>query len=350
MDDLSPSRRGFLAGTAAILGATALGRDALAAPPSMGRGRVVLVEHPGATLDKSKVDEAVVGRMVEEALKLFTGAPSGKDALAKLFKPGQKVAIKVNALGNPFAAVSPAVAMALAKHLAEAGIKKPDIRIFDQYVGRMQKAGYKMQKPADGVWVTGHEGSDPTAQTYTDGSSTVKFHWAQSMVWADAVIDLCFPKDHNLTGITGALKNMSLGVVRPTPEAEKQPNGYTVVPRFHRNNCDPAIAKLYALPMIKDKVKLIVCDATRLLYHGGPQDNPRYRVQNNQILVSTDPVAMDTTILDLVNGWRAKNGLAKVEDDTQRQPRPPKFLKTAADMGLGEGDRSKIKLEKKVLS
>ncbi len=357
MSDTTPfepgtfSRRQWLGGAAA-LAATFLARPAFAAGPNVGKGRVMLVEHSKATLDASKLDDAVVKQMVAEGLKAFTGEATAAAALGRFFKANQKIAIKVNALGNGQgnvgSAVSPQVALALAGHLVELGVKKSNIRIFDQYMDRMKKAGYRHQKPEDGIWVTGHEGPDANPVIYDDNGYKVTFHWAKSQVWADAVLNLCVPKDHNLTGVTGALKNMSLGVVRPTPAGEKQPNGYTVVPRFHRNNCDPAIAKLYAMPMIKDKVKLIVCDATRVLYQGGPQDNPRNRVQNNQLYVTTDPVAMDVLIHELVNKHRVAKGLPKVEDATPR-PRAPKFIQTAAKMGLGEGDRAKIVVDTKKL-
>jgi hypothetical protein len=103
--------------------------------------------------------------------------------------------------------------------------------------------------------------------------------------------------------------------------------------------------------MIKDKVKLIVCDALRVLYHRGPQDHPRYRQVYNQIMVTTDPVALDTTILDIVNGIRVSKGMKKVEDDPwfRGKARPPNYLKTAVTMGLGVGDLENIILEKRSL-
>jgi hypothetical protein len=147
---------------------------------------------------------------------------------------------------------------------------------------------------------------------------------------------------------------MAMGVVKPTPKRyanKKNPGHYTVVPRFHKNNCDPAIPWLYSQPMIKDKVKLIVCDALRVLYHRGPQDHPRYRQVYNQIMVTTDPVALDTTILDIVNGIRVSKGMKKVEDDPwfRGKARPPNYLKTAVTMGLGVGDLENIILEKRSL-
>jgi uncharacterized protein (DUF362 family) len=246
--------------------------------------------------------------------------------------------------------VNPATAFALARLLVEAGLEQANIRIYDQYLGRMRGAGYRLGRPADGAqgfWVSGPDGADADVQVYEDGGRRVKFHWARALAWADALINVCVPKDHDLAGITGALKNVAFGSVRPTAERERRPNGYTVVPLFHRQNADPAIAWLYSQPMIRDKVRLVVCDAVRVLYQGGPKDNERYRARNNQILVATDPVAIDTLILEIVNRHRVAHRLRPIEEDRRR---PPRHIATAARIGLGVADRARITVERKVLA
>jgi hypothetical protein len=332
------SRRAFLVGGAASVAGLAVDRGAIAAVgPQLSR--VVRVEDPRATRSTTRIDPEVVARMVEEALRVHGGTATAAAALAAHFKPAEKVAIKVNAFGHPCSMVNPVTALTLARLLVEAGLRKPNIRIYDQYESRMRGAGYRLGKPADGIWVTGPDGADPALQEYRDGNRRVSFHWAQALVWADAVLNVCVPKDHDLTGVTGALKNVAFGSVRPTAARQKQPNGYTTVPAFHRNNADPAIAWLYAQPMIRDKVRLVVCDATRVLYQGGPKDNERHRARNNQILVSTDPVAMDVMILEIVNRHRKANRLKPIESDPRR---PPRHIATAARLGLGVGERSRV--------
>jgi hypothetical protein len=340
---MTTSRREFLLGSAAATAAAAIAipREGFAAATP---GRVAIVEDPRATRSTTRIEAAVVAAMVEEALRLFTGAGSGAAALAGFFRPTEKVAIKVNAFGYPHSMVNPVTALTLARLLVEAGLKKPNIRIYDQYESRMRGAGYRLAKPADGIWVTGPDGADPELQRYEDGPHKVSFHWARALTWADAVLNVCVPKDHDLTGITGALKNVAFGSVRPTAARERQPNGYTTVPAFHRNNADPAIAWLYSRPMIRDKVRLVLCDATRVLYQGGPKDNDRHRARNNQILVSTDPVAIDLMILEIVNRHRRAKRLRPIESDSRRLPR---FIATAARMGLGVGERSRLSVVEK---
>ncbi|MFT7622641.1 MAG: hypothetical protein ACI9WU_001816 [Myxococcota bacterium] len=351
-----PTRRDFLVGTAAVVGAAAVATPTPAQAAAPASARIVQIEHSKAHLGKTKLDEPVVKTMIHEALKAYTGAATAVEALGKYFDPKQNIAIKVNTLGSPYSAVNPEVAHELADLFQQLGSPKNKLRIFDQYQTRMRKGRYRLRRSDSHVWVHKHLGRHGKKIVYTDPTyekHTVEFHWDESIVWADAVLNLCIPKDHDLTGVTGALKNMAFGVIEPTAERsanKANPGHYTVVPRFHRNNADPAIAWLYSQPMIKGKVKLIMADALRVLYHGGPQDKPRYRLVHNQIWVTEDPVACDTTILNLVNGMRKDKGMVPVEEALFRgKPRPPRYLKSCVKYGLGVGDASKITLDKKVI-
>jgi len=346
------TRRDFIATGSALAAATAMSDNLLAQRPA--HARVVQLEHAGATTSKIRLDDAIVERLVREALKTWSGTNTAAEALAKYFNKDQKIAIKINTLGSPYSAVNPITAFTLAKIFLEMGVPVDNVRIFDQYQSRMRKAKYRLRRRKGEIWVTQHIGRDRKMQRYEHNGYKVNFHWAKEIVWPDAVLNVCVPKDHDLTGVTGALKNMAMGVVKPTAKRyanKENPGHYTVVPRFHRGNCDPAIPKLYSRPMIRGKVKLIVCDALRVLYHGGPQDKARYRKLHNQIWVTDDPVANDSLILELVNKIRNEKGMKPVEEDLFRgKKRLPTYLKTANEMGLGVNDLNRIKVEKKILS
>jgi Domain of unknown function (DUF362) len=341
------SRREFLAGSAAVIGAT-LAAPAFAAGPT-SKSRIVQAEHSGVTTGPTTIDADVLKTLIDAALCRYAGTKSAVEAVRKYFKKGQKVAIKVNTLGSPYSSVNPETAAHLGDLLHESGIPKDDIRVFDQYISRMQTGRFRVRRSPGSIWVTNHLGRDPKLQEYRDGDYRVEFHWEKLIVWADAVLNVCVPKDHDLTGVTGAMKNMAMGVVKPTTEREANkanPGHYTVVPKFHRGNCDPAIPWLYSQPMIRDKVKLILVDGVRLLYHGGPQDKARHRQLLNQIWVAEDPVAVDATILTLVNKVRKAKGMKPVEEDLFRdKPRLPKYIATAAKMGLGTNDAARITLD-----
>ena len=77
-----------------------------------------------------------------------------------------------------------------------------------------------------------------------------------------AIINVPVLKDHDLAGVTMAMKNFYGAIHNPN--------------KYHDNNCNPYIAELNTSPIIKDKTRLIVCDALLAQYNGGPAFKPQY--------------------------------------------------------------------------
>jgi uncharacterized Fe-S center protein len=133
-------------------------------------------------------------------------------------------------------------------------------------------------------------------------------------------------KDHSLAGVAGAMKNY-YGVVH-------NPN------KYHDNNCDPYVAEINALPIVKNKNVLIIMDLTRMQYQGGPGYRGEYSVRHGAIMISVDPVAIDAAGERIINDYRTQNNLPTLADSE----RPPKWLKTAEKLGLGVADMNNIDL------
>jgi len=131
-------------------------------------------------------------------------------------------------------------------------------------------------------------------------------------------------KDHNLAGVTVGMKNMTHGNIHNPQE-------------YHEHDCNPQIADIYDHPRIKDKVRLIVCDALRVQYEGGPQDS-RHKVLHNRIYVGSDPVAMDSWGLKLVSDLRKEKG----KDPIDKRHPTGTYLVKAEKLGLGVYDLAKI--------
>ena len=352
------TRREFLAGTAAAAGATLVAGTASAGETfPLKRGGVVLgVTHPGATQAVTKNDDAIIRRMVNEALQRFTGAADPGQAMARFFTKEDVVGVKINTLGSPHASVNRVTAFAIADALHARGIPKQHIIIYDQYGSRMRKAGFKPLWPGH----TAKDGEYPVHNHKTLGYETADTAHAglvgkkkrpgasklpKLLQQLTAVVNVCVPKDHDLTGVTGALKNVAYGNI-------------DYVPRFHcRPECTPTcqydgkcnVARIYSHPRLGGKVRLVICDAVRVLYHGGPQDKPRWRAAHNSMLIGTDPVAMDRIIHELVDTYRKQNKMKPVAEDRAGR-RAPRFIEGAAALGLGEADRSKIRFETVTLS
>lgn len=320
--------------------------------PMDTRGRVVQVTHSKATEKIKKVDKAVVAQMVDELLKKLTGEADAVKAMAHFVKKDDVVGIKVNALGSPFTVADPATAFAIAELVHKVGVPKKNIIIYDQYGSRMRKAGYNPQKegqkdPADDFPVHFHGTLGYTDERVDLGgfnknnNKPYKSQLPKVLERFTAVINVCCAKDHDLTGITGAIKNISYGNVERVPIYHCRPDCNPTC--AHEGLCN--VSRIYKHEKMGGLVRLVVADALRVLFNGGPQNQMTFTAGHNTLLASTDPVAIDRTLLEIVNAYRAEKSMKPIHED-QNGRRAPRFIEAAAKLGLGEGDLAKIKLEK----
>jgi hypothetical protein len=104
---------------------------------------------------------------------------------------------------------------------------------------------------------------------------------------------------------------------------------------LHGNWCDPAIAELNAQPTIRDKTRLVVGAALNV----SPRDWNR-PVREHAILLSFDPVALDTVARDiLVRHREASGGNSGFLVDGARH------LRTAQSLSLGATEAHLIDLQ-----
>ena len=142
---------------------------------------------------------------------------------------------------------------------------------------------------------------------------------------ADSLINVGLLKDHGLAGVSIALKNISHGVI-------SHPDN------FHDNSCDPFIAAINSIPVIKDKIKLHICNGIVGLYEGGPMPQKRHTWNDNRIILSRDPVALDTIGMNIIEGKRKEKNLRSLFN----RPNLPVHIETAAKYGLGVCDLNLI--------
>jgi len=116
-------------------------------------------------------------------------------------------------------------------------------------------------------------------------------------------------KDHGLAGITGGLKNYFGAIHNPN--------------KYHDSNCNPYIADLFEIDLIRKKHRLTILDALRVQYHRGPSYHPQWNDQSNKLVFGLDPVAVDTV------GW-------KLVERFTGQKRPAFFAGGKAPASLSE--------------
>ena len=110
--------------------------------------------------------------------------------------------------------------------------------------------------------------------------------------------------------------------------------------RYHENNCDPWVADVSAHPFVRGKLRLVLCDALTAQFHGGPARSAAHQWRPGTVLAATDPVALDRVAQEIIDARRAAAGLRSLAEAS----RPPRWLATAHERGLGEHRRERIEL------
>ena len=113
------------------------------------------------------------------------------------------------------------------------------------------------------------------------------------------VVNLCLLKDHQSAGMTVALKNLSHGMVNNVARSHSTSS---------LNACGAFIPAVVALPVIRNKAVLHICDGMKGLYHGGPSARPKYVWENKTMYFATDPVAMDRIGWEVMDAQRVEWG------------------------------------------
>jgi hypothetical protein len=107
---------------------------------------------------------------------------------------------------------------------------------------------------------------------------------------------------------------------------------------LHRSYCDPAIPELNALPVIRDKTRLVVGDFIRSC----PYDWNRMS-KENLIAMSFDPVAHDAVARQTLIERREADGRPAGGITSMSS-----YVETAIEMGLG-GGLQHVELRKETL-
>jgi uncharacterized protein (DUF362 family) len=247
------------------------------------------------------------------------------EAWGRLVRPGDKVGVKVNALGGRGLSSNLQLVEAICERLQQAGIKAGDIVVWDHDTDELERAGFRIAMGGSGVQCFGTDRVDYEQELVTHGSVGSRLSRILTQR-SNVLINVPVMKDHDGAGVTIAMKNM-YGVIH-------NPN------KYHPNGCNPYIADLNMLPEIRSRMRLTICDATTAQYEGGPGYKPEYSWKQNALLVSQDPVALDYTGWQTIERKRAEKGLKTLE----AEGRAPHYIATAADAEhrLGTNDPGRI--------
>jgi hypothetical protein len=332
-------------------------------------GRVIEVFNPRMIQHDVK-DRAAIHAAVDRGMTELTGATDAVEAWRSFFEPGDVVGVKMNPVGNPLANSSSELMLEVIDGLKAAGVKTQDIVVFERY--RDEFIGAKMhQAVPDGIAWTGLgiayngkqidikgddektgnldrvTGYDPeefmVMELVMSGldpkdDRTRRSHLGLLVTRrVNKLVLLPVLKDHGSAGITGALKNMSHGLVNNVCRSHATPD---------TNVCNQFIPQVVNHPIIRRKCVLQIMDGIKGVYQGGPgASRPEWTWENNALFFATDPVAMDHVAWQYVDAKRKEKGLPPVGasgrlglDPLKREGfdiRQPQHIPLAAHLGLG---------------
>jgi hypothetical protein len=318
--DRGLTRRGLLTGMLGAAAAATIGeRRAEGAPAS--RARIVRVESPKVWNGDVR-DPKVVAAMLDRGVTAFTGQANAADAWRQFFTPGMRVGLKINLLGRPLVYTARELTEAVAAGAITAGVTPSDVCVWDRHADHFGPTVYKFGPGRLGELIKTGGRYDNTKLLQSSGGPCPL---DTTVAETDVTVNLPVLKDHSVSGVTLALKNIAFGC-------------YSHHRQAHNGNCDPYIAEAYQHYLTQTRVPLIVLDATNACFDDGPQPgNPGAIWRDDAIYVATDPVALDVVCRKVILDKRKAAGLS----DKLRQSR---HIETAAEKGLGILDPGRIDL------
>jgi hypothetical protein len=335
-------------------------------------GRVIEVRNPRMITNNVKNRDAIQTALTR-GVKELTGVTDAVEAWRSFFEPGDVVGVKMNPVGNPLANSSTELMLEVINGLKAAGVKTKDIVVFERYRDDFMTAKMHEAVPADIAWtglgtayntmqidIKGDDlksgnlervaGYDPDEFTVMElvgagldpkDDRTRRSHLGLLVSRrVNKIVLLPVLKDHGSAGVTGALKNMSHGLVNNVNRSHSTPD---------TNVCNQFIPQVVSHPVIRRKCVLHIMDGIKGVYQGGPAaSRAEWTWENNALFFATDPVAMDHVAWRNVDAKRREKGLPPVAasgrsglDPLKMEGfdiRQPQHIKLAANLGLGVFD------------
>jgi uncharacterized protein (DUF362 family) len=291
----------------------------------MARARVVVVTSANAWASSGEPDPTVVARMFARGFSRLEGNGDRPAAADALFRPDDRIGIKVNTIGGRAISTRPQVALALAGWLAGNGLPEKNLFIWDRTTRELREAGYEPAAGRSGVRIFGTDAEGVGYETELVSHLGIGSLFSKIQTeFATASISLAILKDHGLAGVTAGMKNYFGAIHNPN--------------KYHESHCNPFVAEVFDSPPVKAKHRLTVLDALVVQFHKGPSYHARWASKFGGLIFSRDPVAADAVGWALIERLRAAAGLPTLRDEG----RAPDYLATAEKMGLGRADPAAI--------
>ena len=326
------SRRDFL--KTAATGALVLGSQsklglaaALDQHAQTGKSKVVIARDAALHGTGAQPDEKRVQDLLDRAIATYTGRDHPVEAWKRIVPVDKVMGLKVNGLGGKGVSTHLALILAICERLQQAGIKPGNIVVWDRNARDLKACGLTISTDPSRIRCYGSDVAGYEEQQEAWGTARIRLSKILTRE-CGMVIGLPILKDHSEAGVTFAMKNMYGVVDRPQD--------------LHAGGCNPGVADLNCIPVVREKVRFTIGDAMTSVYDGGPGFHPERLWQPNALIVGEDRVAVDHTAWQMIERKRAEAGAPTLE----ASGRPPRYIATAADAAhrLGTNDPQRIHL------
>ncbi|MFC2088801.1 hypothetical protein ACFLSX_04300 [Calditrichota bacterium] len=244
------TRRTFLKNTssAALTGALYLNTPMHLFGEVNQKSKVVLIRNEDVLNSSAKPKTSVLEKMLDEAVKILTDQDNTQNAWQQIIKPEDVVGIKSNEYSYLRTPVE--LENIIKNRIIDCGVADNNVGIDDRGV---------LDNPV--------------------------------FINSTALINTRPMRAHAWSGVGSLLKNYIMFVEKPST--------------YHPDSCAD-LAKLWQLPLTKDKTRLNILVMLTPLFHGlGPHlYNPKYSWAYNGLLVGFDPVAVDATGVKILQAKR----------------------------------------------
>ena len=291
------------------------------------KSKVVICRDNSVRIKQFSYDKEKLSLMLDKAMNGLYGTKDAIDAWKMVVSPSDAVGLKVNCLSGKRMSTSVELVEVVISKLQRAGVRKENIIIWDRMNIDLEKAGFKINTRGSDVKCFGNDaaGFENELSIYGEIGSLLSRTLTD---YCSVIIDMPVLKDHGIVGVTISLKNFFGSIHNPN--------------KYHEKLGDPYVADLWLVPDVKNKTKLIICDALTAQFEGGPPYKPQWIWDYSSILVGKDPVALDYVGWHIIEDKRKERGLKSLKD----VGREPSYIKTAGDSNhqIGIADPDKIDL------
>lgn len=341
--------------------------------PIKQKSRVILYENP-QLVERFKVRSDLISDAFNRSLLALTQKESVASAWKQFINSEDVVGIKISTAGGPVVSSHKEIIDTMIQGLISAGVKPQNIIVWDRYADLMIEAGYLPAASTTGwqcLAVQPGEGFDPKKTYFNEvvgqliwgdldfvgklpvplfmsdealGKTSIKskdeekkdsspkqisnrsYYTKIVTQRVTKLINVPVMSDHQRIGLNGAVASLALASI------DNQRRFQT--PAEHSGL---AIAEIFSNEALRKITVLHVMDGLVAQFAGGPEFAPHYTESPGIIMLSKDPVAIDTIALARIEEWRAARTVVPIGNDAIH-------ITQAARLGLGTSDLEKIDL------